>query len=133
MAADVLGLDGLRTLLALEGTVDGHVFLTWTREALVPVLNQGDIVVLDNHSIHKVEGVKEAIEAAGATVLFLPPYSPEFSPIEPWWSKFKGLLRKAQARTTDALMRAMKAAVEAITLSDIEAWFIHCGWTGQHA
>ena len=99
--------------------------------ALAPALRPGDVVVLDDLQAHKVKGVREAVEAAGATLPYLPPYSPDLSPIEPMWSKVKQRLRSAAARTVDALQDAVTSALRSITASDCEGFFRHCGYTLQ--
>jgi transposase len=100
-----LGLGGLTSAMCFEGTLTGEVFLQFLDEFLVPGLKPGQIVILDNAKAHKVEGVRERIEGAGARVLYLPPYSPDLNPIEMAWSKVKQFLRKAQARTVEARLR----------------------------
>ena len=95
---------------------------------LVPSLGPGDIVVMDNLSPHKTSAVAEAIEAAGAEVWFLPPYSPDFNPIEKMWSKVKAFLRKVEARTHEALVGAIGAALAMVTASDAFNWFLSCGY-----
>lgn len=121
-------MDGVAALSTVEAATDGEVFLTFVRQALVPSLRRGDVVVMDNLGAHKVKGVKEAIEAAGAKLLYLPPYSPDLSPIEKCWSKVKQLLRSAAARTAEALGQAIAAAFAAITTEDLRNWFRHCGY-----
>ena len=123
-----IGLGGLQAPMTVNGAVDGEVFLIYVREVLVPTLTRGDIVVMDNLSSHRVAGIKEAIEAAGARLEYLPPYSPDFNPIEKCWSKVKTCLRKAKARTREALEAALKEALLQITEADARAWFIHCGY-----
>lgn len=123
-----LGRDGLGALLMIEGPTDGAVFRAYTERVLCPTLKVGDIVVMDNLGAHKVSGVREAIAARGARVLYLPPYSPDLSPIEQCWSKLKQALRSAEARTRRKLQRAVRHAVETITESDAQAWFAHCGY-----
>jgi transposase len=98
-------------------------------DALVPTLEPGDVVVMDNLQAHKISGVREAIESAGARLLYLPPYSPDLSPIEPMWSKVKQSLRSLAARTVDALQDAVTRALQTITHSDCEGYFRHCGYT----
>lgn len=115
--------------MLLEGATNADAFLTWLRELLVPDLRKGDIVVMDNLSSHKCQAVREAIEGAGARVVYLPPYSPDLNPIEKMWSKLKAFLRGAKARTYDELIDAVKNALEKITTTDIENWFHHCGYT----
>jgi transposase len=99
--------------------------------ALVPVLRPGRVVVLDNLAPHKAARVRALIERAGCRLLFLPPYSPDFNPIEPAWSKLKTLLRGMGARTTAALDAALTALVDAITASDARGFFRHCGYAVQ--
>jgi transposase len=123
-----LGLDGLDAPMMIGGAVDGDVFRVWTEEVLCPTLVAGDIVVMDNLQAHKVRGIREAIEGRGAKLIYLPPYSPDLSPIEACWSKLKTALRAAGARTQRALERAIKQALETITESDALAWFAHCGY-----
>jgi transposase len=123
-----IGLDGLQAPMTVNGAVDGAVFLTYVREVLAPTLSAGDIVVMDNLKAHKVAGVREAIEARGARVEYLPPYSPDLNPIEKCWSKVKTYLRKAKARTREALEAALKEALLLVTASDARAWFAHCGY-----
>jgi len=114
--------------MLLDGATNGDAFLTWVRQVMVPSLRAGDIVVMDNLSSHKSNAVREAIEGAGARLLYLPPYSPDLNPIEKMWSKMKTFLRGAKARTYDELIDAVKNALEKITTSDIENWFRHCGY-----
>ena len=123
-----LGAGGVQAPMTVNGAVDGDVFLAYVREVLVPTLSAGDIVVMDNLKAHKVAGVREAIEARGARLEYLPPYSPDFNPIEKCWSKVKTALRKAKARTREALEAALKAALLTITEADARAWFTHCGY-----
>ena len=94
----------------------------------MPELRAGDIVVMDNLSPHKASAIREAIEAAGAEVWYLPPYSPDFNPIEKMWSKIKEFLRKAKARTQEALFDAIAAALSLVTASDAKGWFESCGY-----
>ena len=122
---------GVLTAVTVDAATDGQIFLHFVTEALVPNLRPGDVVVLDNLQAHKVKGVREAVAAAGATLLYLPPYSPDLSPIEPMWSKVKQGLRSAAARTVDALQEAVTAALRSITPSDCEGFFRHCGYTLQ--
>jgi len=116
-------LDGTFVPLTYKGTLTGEFFLAYIKECLVPTLNEGDIVIMDNASPHKVKGVVDAIEDKGAYVLWLPTYSPDLNPVEQLWSKIKSHLRKAKARTLDALYLALKDALNSISLSDIRAWF----------
>lgn len=123
-----LGKHGLEALLTIEGATDGEVFRVYTERILCPTLEAGDIVIMDNLGAHKVSGIRQAIEARGAQLIYLPPYSPDLSPIERCWSKIKTALRARGARTYQALNRAIKQALETITVSDALAWFAHCGY-----
>lgn len=106
-----------------EGAMDGPMFLAWIREGLAPTLQAGDMVIMDNLSTHKVAGVSQAIEQAGARLLYLPPYSPDFNPIENMWSKIKQTLRSLAPRTAEELTQAAKTAFAAITPSDCQGFF----------
>jgi transposase len=123
-----LSSGGIDALLTIEGATDGEVFRAYTERVLCPTLEAGDIVVMDNLGAHKVSGIREAIEACGASLIYLPPYSPDLSPIERCWSKIKTALRGMSARTRRKLERAIKRALETITESDALAWFAHCGY-----
>lgn len=123
-----LGLGGLTSAMCFEGTLTGEVFLQFLDESLVPGLKPGQIVILDNAKAHKVEGVRERIEGAGARVLYLPPYSPDLNPIEMAWSKVKQFLRKAQARTVEALYEAIAQALQTLSPSDAKGFFKHVGF-----
>ncbi len=120
-----LTLDGVETSLTVKGWVNGVVFEAFVVQCLVPVLIPGDVVVMDNLAAHKTIGVREAIEGAGAELLFQPAYSPDFNPIEECWSKVKALLRRAKARTREALIEAIGDALNAVTPEDTRGWFIH--------
>jgi transposase len=124
-----LGLDGIRAAMSFEGAMNGRVFRVFIGKVLAPTLKAGDVVVMDNLSAHKVKGIKETIERRGAKVLYLPPYSPDFNPIEQCWSKVKTLLRKAKARTVDALNEAIDQAIDRVTGADAIGWFQHCGYS----
>lgn len=123
-----LGQSGLDALMTIAGATDGEVFRMYVERVLGPTLVAGDIVVMDNLGAHKVSGIREAIEARGAQLIYLPPYSPDLSPIERCWSKIKAALRALGARTRRALERAIKQALETITEADALAWFVHCGY-----
>jgi transposase len=103
--------DGMIAPCVVDGPMNGETFLAWIEQLLVPALQQGDIVVMDNLSSHKVKGVREAIEAVGATLRYLPPYSPDLNPIEQFFAKLKSLLRKAGARTLETLDDAIALAL----------------------
>ena len=123
-----IGLDGIRTGLSVPGPIDGETMLFFVEELLVPTLKRGDIVLMDNNPIHKLDEIEDAIEAAGAWVLFLPTYSPDLNPIENCWSKVKALLRSLKPRTLPDLLAALADAFASITLQDILSWFRHCGY-----
>lgn len=123
-----LKTSGMTACLMIEGPVDGEVFKAFITQMLVPKLQAGDIVFMDNVRFHQVAGVREAIEGCGAVLCYLPPYSPDYSPIELCWSKLKGHLRSVGARTMDALQEAIKSGLEKITEIDIVGWFKHCGF-----
>jgi transposase len=123
-----LRLDGLIAPLVLDGPMNGAAFRAYVEPALVPELERGDIVVLDNLPAHKVAGVREAIEGAGATLLFLPPYSPDFNPIELAFAKLKALLRGVAARTIPALWDAIAAALDRFTPAECRNYFIAAGY-----
>jgi transposase len=118
-----VGLDGVRAPLAVPGASNAATFLTYVEGILVPALRPGDVVVFDNLASHFAPGVAEAIERAGATVLPLPPYSPDFNPIEELFSKLKELLRRAAARTRDGLYDALREALTLVSADDILGWF----------
>jgi len=121
-------LDGAMVPQIFRGSLNGERFVKYITDELAPTLQKGDILVWDGLPVHKVKGVLEPIKAKGASILFLPPYSPEFNPIELLWSKLKSFLRKAKARTIDTLENAIREALKTITLSDIKNWFKHCGY-----
>ena len=123
-----LTLDGVVAPMTLDGAMTGAAFLAYVEQVLGPTLKPGDIVVLDNLPAHKPVAIREAIEAAGATMLFLPPYSPDFNPIEMAFSKIKAILRKAAARTVQALWDAIRHAIDAVTPQDAKSYFIACGY-----
>jgi transposase len=109
---------GVRAPFVFEGATDMAAFQTYVERVLVPELRPGDIVVLDNLALHKAAGVVAAVRAAGAEVRYLPPDSPDFNPIEQLWAKVKAQLRRAAARTTEALYEAIAAALRAVTPAD---------------
>ena len=121
-------LAGVVTAMIVDGAFDGEAFTAFTTAFLAPALKPGDVVVMDNLASHKLQAVIQAIEAVGARVLFLPPYSPDYNPIEMCWSKVKEYLRSQAARTSKALDDAIARGLELITLSDLVGWFKHCGY-----
>ena len=123
--------DGLIAPCAFDGPINGETFRAWAEQFLVPELKPGDIVILDNLSSHKVEGVRTAIENAGARLLYLPAYSPDLNPIEQWFAKLKALLRKAAARTFDALIRAIASALETFTPDECANYLANSGYRRQ--
>ena len=123
-----ISMDGLQAPWLLEGAMDGTAFEVYIRECLCPVLQPGDIVIMDNLSSHKQADVRSSIEARQARVEFLPPYSPDMNPIEMCWSKVKAYLRKAKARTFDTLLEAVRQALLSVNADDIVAWIHHCGY-----
>lgn len=122
-------LDGSSAAMTIEGATDTDVFTAYVRHVLVPSLRPGDIVVMDNLAPHKSPQVCALIEAAGGEALFLPPYSPDFNPIEKMWSKLKALLRRAAARTRESLLVAIADAIAQVTAEDARGWFVSCGYS----
>jgi transposase len=120
--------EGMGPCLAVEGATTRVVFEAYVEKVLVPSLRRGQVVVMDNLSAHKGERVRELIESVGCELLYLPPYSPDFSPIEEAFSKVKGLIRKAEARSRKALVEAMGKALDAVTAQDARGFFEHCGY-----
>lgn len=123
-----LTLDGFVAPMLLDGPMDGECFLAWVEQMLAPTLRPGDLVVMDNLPAHKVTGVKEAITACGAELLYLPPYSPDFNPIENAFAKFKAHVRKAAARTFEALETAAADALRQFNPSECANFFAHAGY-----
>jgi transposase len=122
----ILGAMSVRGMIAtmtIEAATDTEIFLAYLDHVLCPALRQGDVVIMDNLSSHKVTGVRERIEAVGAELLYLPPYSPDLNPSEKAWAKLKALLRKAKARTVEALQQAIAELLPNITSNDADAWF----------
>jgi len=120
--------DGLQAPWLIEGAMNTETFDWYVREQLAPRLRPGQVVVLDNLSAHTAASIRAAIEARGCELLFLPPYSPDFTPIEQVFSKIKALLRGLGARTKEALQEAVRLAIEAVTHDDVAAWFAHAGY-----
>jgi len=123
-----LSLDGMGEALILEGAADGLAFEAYIDQILAPSLRPGQIVVMDNLSIHQGERVRQAIQAKGCQLVFLPAYSPDFSPIEQAFSKLKAVLRRIGARTHEALFEAIAQALLTVTAADALGWFTHCGY-----
>ena len=123
-----LSLNGLRAPMTLQGSVDAIAFETYIERVLLPTLVPGQIVILDNHRIHKGDKVAELLASKGCSLLFLPPYSPDLNPIEEALSKVKTFVKACQARARDALDQAIAAALKTISLQDILGWFGHSGY-----
>ena len=122
---------GMRCATTVDGAVNGELFTAFIQQVLVPTLRPGEIVVMDNLSAHKVAGVREAIEAVGAKVVYLPPYSPDLNPIELAFSKLKQLMRSAQHRLVQPLWQDTQRMLDAITPTDASHFLRHCGYTLQ--
>ncbi len=121
-------LEGMGTSLAVEGATNREVFETYVEQILAPTLRRGQVVVLDNLTAHKGDRVKELIEERGCKLIYLPPYSPDFNPIEEAFSKIKGLVRKAEARSRQALVDAIGQGISMVTAEDARGFFDHCGY-----
>jgi transposase len=119
---------GMYAPWTLEGAMDRQAFDVYITQVLVPLLHPGQIVVLDNLSVHKSPTARAAIEAAGCTVQFLPAYSPDLNPIEQLFSKVKAILRRLKGRTRAALLDAIAVASQAVTLNDARGWVLHAGY-----
>ncbi len=126
-----LGIEGVRCSTVVDGAVNGDIFEAFVEQVLVPELRIGDVVVMDNLSSHKRARTQRLIEGAGAQLLFLPPYSPDFNPIEMIFAKAKQLLRSLACRTREALWSAMQSVLDQITASDASNCFRHSGYTLQ--
>ncbi len=116
-------VDGPCAPWLFDGPLNGEMFLAWVAQGLAPTLQPGDLVIMDNLATHKIQGIAEALEAAGARLLYLPPYSPDFNPIEPMWSKIKQGLRSQAPRTESELFLATRAAFQAISSADCQSFF----------
>ena len=125
--------DGVVAALVFEGATDALAFETYIEQLLVPALRPGAIVVLDRLSVHRRAAVARALRQAGAGVWYLPPYSPDYNPIEKIWAKVKAWLRKVEARTTEALWQAIGEALQAVTAQDCQHSFAHCGYPATPA
>lgn len=122
-------MDGTTACMTIDGATTGDVFKTYVRCVLCPALRPGDVVIMDNLGAHKNEEALSLIKEAGAQPLFLPPYSPDFNPIEKMWSKVKALLRHAEARTLPDLIDAIGSALSRVTPKDAMHWFASCGYS----
>jgi transposase len=120
---------GITAPLVVDGAMNGDVFLAYVQQQLVPTLQRGDTVILDNLSSHKKAGVREAIEAVGASLVYLPPYSPDFNPIELAFAKLKSLLRRAATRTVEDLESTIGRLLDHFSPKECQAYFRHCGYS----
>ena len=123
-----LRCDGLTAPGVFDGAINGELFVAYIEQVLVPTLKPGDVVIMDNLRSHKVAGVREAIEAAGATLMFIPPYSPDLNPIEMAFAKLKALLRAKAIRTVEALWKALGTLVDCFTPKECASFFRHDGY-----
>jgi transposase len=123
-----IALTGLRALMTIPAATDEAVFLAFIEQVLVPELRPGQVVVFDNLAAHKRPAITAAIEKAGCRVILLPPYTPEWNPIEPCWSKIKEFLRSRAARTLESLETAVADAMDTVSDQDAQGWFRHCGY-----
>jgi transposase len=117
-------LEGACAPWLFQGPMDGEMFLAWMRQGLAPALRPGDVVILDNLATHKIQGVREVIEAVGARLRYLPPSSPDFNPIEPMGSKIKQILRSHAPRTAEHLLLAAQTAFNSISIADCKGFFL---------
>jgi len=123
-----ISLDGVRGMMTVDSGTSYEVFDAFIEQVLVCQLKVGDIVVMDNLSAHKSQKSKKLIENAGASILFIPPYSPEFNPIEKMWGKLKDYIRRLDTTTRQAFDQAVTAALETITPNDLLGWALHAGY-----
>jgi transposase len=123
-----LGLREVSATWVLADAMTREAFEVYATQVLAPTLQVGDVILLDNLNVHKSEIARQAIEAQGARLEFLPPYSPDLNPIEKCWAKIKTMLRRLKARTFDELLDALDIAFQSITPEDAHAWFAHCGY-----
>jgi transposase len=121
-----IGLQGVISQYSILGATDGLTFQAYISQKLIPKLKKGNYVIMDNCSIHKGGDIEQLIEAAGAKLIYLPPYSPDFSPIENCWSKVKNILRSLGARSYPDLAEAIETAFNQVSLNDIHNWYTHC-------
>lgn len=121
-------LQGPQAPWLFGGPMDGELFLAWVKQGLVPCLQRDDVVILDNLATHKVSGVQEAIAVAGARLEYLPPYSPDFNPIENLWSKVKQAIKSREPRNAHQLLKAASSAFATVTPTDCQGFFLHAGY-----
>ncbi len=123
-----MSAEGMGQAMSVEGATDGAAFEAYVKHFLVPTLKEEQVVIMDNLQAHKSTKVRKLVESAGASVLFLPPYSPDFSPIEEAFAKIKAILRRIEARTQQTLVEAIGQALDAVSQRDALGWFAHCGY-----
>ena len=123
-----LALAGVRASFSVDAATDAEIFRVFVEQVLRPAVQPGEVVIWDNLPAHKSADLQPILASVGATLLPLPPYSPDFNPIEQCWSKVKQGLRSAQARTTEALQQAIAHAFRTVTAADAHGWFQHCGY-----
>jgi transposase len=123
-----MSAEGMGRAMSVEGATDGAAFEAYVKHFLLPTLKEGQMIIMDNLQVHKSTKVRKLVESAGASVLFLPPYSPDFSPIEEAFSKIKAILRSIEARTQQTLLEAIGQALDAVSQRDALGWFAHCGY-----
>jgi transposase len=126
-----LRVTGITAPLVVDGPMNGELFLAYVRQQLAPTLRPGDTVIMDNLSSHKRAGVREAIEATGAQIVYLPPYSPDFNPIELAFAKLKALLRRAAVRTVKELEETIGTLLQQFQPKECQAYFRHCGYSAR--
>jgi len=125
-------VDGPLAPFLIDGAVDGPVFSAWVEQSLLRELRPGDVVIMDNLSTHRIADVSRLLGENGHEFFYLPPYSPDFNPIENMWSKVKSILRRLEARTYEELLEAMKTAILSVTEDDCMGFFKHCGYGVNH-
>lgn len=123
-----LRLDGLSTMMTVDGNVDGDVFTVFINNFLLKTLRKGDVVIMDNLSIHNVDSVEKSIKSKGANILYLSPYSPELNPIEHYWSKLKGILKGMESKSLAELEKNIVRAMDKICPKNAKSWVGNCGY-----
>ena len=123
-----LRIDGTTEALVFEGALNGEMFTGYMKTCLAPTLKEGDVVIMDNLSSHKVKGLEEIVKERGARIEYLPPYSPDMNPVENMWSKVKTHLRQTKERCKEALFEAVGVALRTVTAQDAQGWFGQCGY-----
>ena len=121
-------MDGTTEALVFDGALNGEMFKVYMANCLAPTLREDDVVIMDNLSSHKVNGLEEIVKGRGARIEYLPPYSPDLNPVENMWSKIKAQLRQVKERCRDTLIEAVGAALGTVTAQDAQGWFKHCGY-----